>query len=204
MISLKIDQCQVDILPVVNGLAGEADKVRDAYGGYEAYSASLGIEALEALRKREEIGVDDIEVSELDIVYAKRMAEFGDIQTPSPAFCELVDLCASDGKTVIPLDMNDEEFDDTYLSCVKATEFTSVHRLAKKIYKAKLDTDSPESLAKDIDRMISKVKGFKQVNEKREEHISSEIVDITRYRKSLLCVIECERINGVCTRLGCL
>ena len=202
MISLKIDECQIDILPVVNGLAGEAEKVHDAYGKYEAYAASLGIESLEALRKREEIGVDDIEVSELDIVYAKRMAEFGDIQTPSPAFCELVDLCASDGKTVIPLDMNDEEFDNTYLENVKATEFTSVHRLAKKIFKAKLNTDSPESLAKDIDRVVSKVKGFRLVNEKREEYISKEIIDIAKYRKSLLCIIECERVDGVCAHLS--
>lgn len=201
MISLRINECQVDILPVVNGLADEAGKVRDAYGKYEAYAASLGIEALEALRKREEIGVDDIEVSELDISYAKKMAFFGDVQTPSPAFCEIVDLCSADGKTVIPLDMNDEAFDDTYMECVKATEFTSVHRLAKKIYKAKLDTSSPEAMAREIDGMVSKVKGFRRLNEKREEFIADEITDVAKYRKSLLCVIECERIDGILTRL---
>ncbi len=202
MISLEINECQVDILPVVNGLSSEADKVREAYGGYEAYAASLGIEALEALRKREEIGVDDIEVSELDISYAKKMAYFGDVQTPSPAFCELVDLCVADGKTVIPLDMRDEDFDEAYMQCVKATEFTSVHRLAKKIYKAKLDTASPEALAKDIDRMVAKVKGFGRLNERREEYIANEIKDVANYRKSLLCVIECERVNGIYARIG--
>ncbi len=202
MISLRINECQVDILPVVNGLTDEAEKVRSAYGGYEAYAASLSIEALEALRKREEIGVDDIEVSEIDISYAKKMAFFGDIQTPSPAFCEIVDLCSADEKGVIPLDMNDEAFDDLYIECVKATEFTSVHRLAKKIYKADLDTSSPEAMAKDIDGMVSKVRGFRRLNEKREEYISKEILDVSNYRKSLLCVVECERVDGIIARLG--
>lgn len=197
MMSLELNGCRIDILPVVNGLVSEAEKVRSAYGGYEAYGASLGIEALEALRMREQIGTDDIEVNELDIVYAKKMGVFGEIQTPSPAFCELVDLCAADGKHVIPLDMKDYDFDEAYLECVKATEFTSVHRLAKKTYAKKMASDTPENLALDIDRCISKVKGFSKLSKKREEHIAKEIEDTSRYRRSLLCVIEIERAAGV-------
>lgn len=197
MRSLELNGCRIDILPVVNGLVSEAEKVRSAYGNYEAYGASLGIEALEAIRLREEIGTDDVEVSELDIVYAKKMAIFGDIQTPSPAFCELVDLCEADGRHVIPLDMKDYDFDETYLECVKATEFTSVHRLAKKAFVKDMASDTPENLALDIDKHIAKVKGFAKLNKRREEYIANEIEDTAKYRKSLLCVIEVERAAGV-------
>ena len=201
MISFNIGGCDVDILPVVNGLVAETEKVRQAYGRYEAYGASLGIEAIEALKKREEIGVEEIEVSEIDIVYAEKMALFGDIQTPSPAFCELVDLCAADGKNVIPLDMKDYDFDTVYMDCIKATEFTSAHHTAKKAYKKKMDQSSPEVLAIELDRFVNKKKGFARLNRIREEHIAKEIMDTAKYRRSLLCVIEVERIEGVCSIL---
>lgn len=84
MMRFKIGECDIDILPVVNGLVSEAEKVRSAFGNHEAYAASLGWEGLEALRKRDEIGVDSVEVSELDIVYSNKMSVFGEIQTPSP------------------------------------------------------------------------------------------------------------------------
>ena len=197
MISFNIGECAIDVLPVVNGLVSEADKVKNAFGKYDGYAASLGVEALEALKKREEIGIDNIEVSELDIVYSKKMAVFGEIQTPSPAFCELVDLCAASGKQVIPLDMNDEEFDDAFIECVNAIEFTSVHHLAKKGFKTKMDESSPEALALDWDRFISRKKGFAALDKRREEHIAKELIDCAKYRKSILAVIEVERTKGI-------
>ncbi len=197
MISLTIGKCVVTILPVVNGLVSEAEKVKNEYGKYEAYAASLGIESLQALKLRESIGMDSIDVSELDIAYAKKMSIFGEIEVPSPAFCELVDRCAADGTQVIPLDMNDAEFDDAFLNCVSAVEFTSVHRLAKKGYTMKMDESSPEALAREWDRYVSKKKGFGRLDKLREEHIAKELIDITKYRLSILAVIEVERVDGI-------
>lgn len=197
MIGMTVGKCHVDILPVVNGLASEAEKVKQAYGGYDAYAASMGIESLEALRKREQIGMDDIEVSELDVIYAKKMSEFGDIITPSPAFCEIVDLCARDGINVIPLDMNDYDYDTAYMDCIKVTEFTSEHRLAKKGLKKKMDASTPEELAVMWDRHVSTVKGYGRLSRRREEHMASEIYDTAKYRSSLLAVVEVERVEGL-------
>ena len=72
MISLSIGDCKVDILPVVNGLESEAEMVRSAYGGYEAYGIPLGVEGIQALKDRARLE-DEFEVSELDIAYANKM-----------------------------------------------------------------------------------------------------------------------------------
>lgn len=197
MIHLNIGDCRVDILPVVNGLACEAEKVKEAYGNYEAYGASLGIEALDALRKRDRESLETMEVSELDVIYAKKMSVFGDVITPSPAFCEIVDLCREDGIEVIPLDMNDYDYDTAYMDCVKAFEFTSEHRLAKKGLKKKMDASTPEELAAMWDEHISSVKGYGKLNRRREEHIAAEICDTAKYRSSLLAVVETERVKGI-------
>ena len=197
MISLDVGECRVDILPVVNGLVSEAEKVRSAYGGYDAYGASLGIEALEAIRCRDSIGVDNVEVSEIDLAYSERMSYWGEIQVPSPAFCEIVDLCTADGLGVIPLDMKDEDFDEAFPKFVSAVEFATVHRLAKRGMKVPLSTASPEETAKDWDRFISRKKGFAALDRFRERHIANEIIDTVKYRGTLLAVIEVERAEGV-------
>ena len=197
MIPLEVGGCHIDILPVVHGLVSEADKVRDVYGKYEAYAISLGIEGVEAVRRRSEIGDEGYEVNELDLVYADRMSYFGEVQIPSPAFCELVDLCTADGISVIPLDMKDEDFDTAFMECVSAFQFTNQHRLAKKGMKVSLDTGSPEAMAKSWDAFVSKNKGLHKLDLMRERYMADEILSISQYRRSLLAVIECERADGI-------
>ncbi|MDR0309296.1 MAG: hypothetical protein LBH88_00855 [Candidatus Methanoplasma sp.] len=196
MISIDVGGCRVDLLPVVKGLVSEAEKIREAYGKYEAYSAALGIEEIMAIKRREEI--EDIqELSEIDMVYVHHLSRFGEIESPAPAFCELIDLCSKDSVEVIPLDMNNEEFTEMYIATVKTLEFVKEHRLAKKGMKRSFDMSSPESFVISWDLYLNRVKGYDRVSKKREEYIASQIKDIAKYRRSLLAVIEVERINNI-------
>lgn len=195
MISLRVGECAVDILPVVNGIASEAQKVKDAFGRYEAYGVSLGIEGVQALRRRGEIA-DDMEVSELDLVYAEMMTRLTgeEVVFPSPAMCEIVDLAEGN---VIALDMNDEQFTEMYCDTVSAWDFTREHRVAKKGMKQRFSSDTPEGFAREWDAYVGSVKGYRKVSENRERHIAAQIRDTAWYRKSLLAVIEVERTDGV-------
>ncbi|MCL1979351.1 MAG: hypothetical protein FWG60_04260 [Methanomassiliicoccaceae archaeon] len=196
MISLEIGRCKVDVLPIVKGLVSEAEKVREAYGNYEAYAAALGIEEIIALKHRDEI--EEIqELSEIDMVYAYHLSNFGEVETPTPAFCELIDLCSKDSIEVIPLDMNNAEFTEMYINTVKAMEFVKEHRLAKKGMKRRFDMSSAESFAISWDNYLNKVKGYERVSQKREGFIASQIADIAKYRRSLLAVVDVERINNI-------
>lgn len=195
---IRVGECDVDILPVVNGLPSECDKVRSAYGGYEAYAVSLGIEGIQAIKARQALS-GDAEVSELDIVYARRIMDLTgeEVQMPSPAMCTLVDLVTSDGGNVIALDMNDEEFTEMYCETVPAFDFVKEHRLAKKGLKRKFRSVTPEDFALEWDDYVNSVKSYRQVSLNREKHIAQEIADIAIYRRSLLAVIEVERARGV-------
>jgi hypothetical protein len=196
MISLSVGRCRVDILPVVNGLVSEADKVREAYGRYEAYAASLGIEEIVAIKHREEIEVAQ-ELGEIDMVYVYHLSNFGEVESPAPAFCELIDLCSKDSAEVIPLDMNNEEFTEMYVKTVTALEFVKEHRLAKKGMKRSFDMTSPEAFAISWDNYLNGVRGYGRVSRKREEHIASQIIDTAVYRETLLAVVEAERVYNV-------
>ncbi|MDR3206254.1 MAG: hypothetical protein LBT41_04080 [Candidatus Methanoplasma sp.] len=201
IVSLKSNGCRIDILPIVKGLVSDAERVREAYGGYEAYGLPLGIEELTALMRRKEIG-DECELSELDLVYARRLSEIGDVEAPTPAFCELADLCSEDDIFIIPLDMNNDLFSSHYVESVGTLEFVKEHRMAKKGMKMKFDLSSPNAFAEDWDRFVNKPKGFAKLTALREKYIAGQILDTAKYRKSLLAVIETERVGNVVAALA--
>lgn len=197
MISLKIGDCMIDILPVVKGLVSEANNVKEHYGRYEAYAVALGIESIEAIRRRSEIDEDDYELSEIDIVYAHKLSIFGEVQMPTPAFTELIDLCAKNDANVIPLDMDDNEFTTMYIENIKTMEFVKEHRLAKKAMKKKFNMTSPETFVSEWDRFLHGVKGYAKIDRNRELYIANQLADISKYRRSVLALIEIERADNV-------
>jgi len=202
MISLEVNGCKVDILPIVNGLVSEADRVRSEFSEHEAYGVALSIEGIQCLKNRTNIE-DVFDVSELDMVYAKHMERFGEVEIPSPAMYTFIDLVTEQDKLCIPLDMNDSEFTEAYCQEVGVVEFVKEHGVAKKGMKRIFDGATPERLAKQWDEFVnSSLKSYGVLSEKREEHIANEIKDIANYKSSLLAIIEVERVDGVVRRLG--
>ncbi|MDO5862038.1 MAG: hypothetical protein Q4Q58_04525 [Thermoplasmata archaeon] len=202
MISVRVGDCDVDILPVVNGIMSEESRVREAYGRYDAYGIALGIEGIQAIKGRKALD-DDFEVSELDIAYSNRMMELTgeEVRIPSPAMCVLVDLVATDGGNVIALDMNDSEFTEMYCETVPAFDFVKEHRLAKKGMRKRFKSTTPEAFAMEWDSYVNTVKSYRQVSLNREAHIAAQIREAAKYRQSLLALIEVERAEGVAALL---
>jgi len=196
VISLTVDGCAVDIIPVVNGLVSEGERVAREFTDHDAYAASLGIEGVQTIKNRANID-EEFEVSELDLVYAKHLEAYGQVEFPSPPMCQFIDMVKERGKNVIPLDMNDDDFTNLYCKCVGAFEFTNEHRTAKKGMKMRLSSTSPEELALEWDKYVNKSKGQAAISRKREEHMAAQIRDIARFRKELLVVMEIERVDGV-------
>ena len=201
MISGKVGDCSVHILPVVNGLVSEAEKVRELIGDYEAYAVSLGIEGVQTIKNRANID-EEFEVSELDLVYAEHISKFGQVEFPSPAMCALIDSVKEKGMNVIPLDMNDDDFTQMYCDTVGVTDFVKEHRLAKKGMKKHFRLDNPESFAKEWDEYVNTVKGYRETSRNREKYMAAQIRDIARFKGNLLAVIEMERVDGIVSELG--
>lgn len=201
MISGTVDGCKVDIVPVVNGIVSEADRIRDLIGDYEAYATSLGIEGVQMIKNR--AGIDEeFEVSELDLVYAKHISKFDRVEFPSPVMCAFIDAVKKKDMNVIPLDMNDEDFTQMYCDTVGTWDFVKEHRLAKKGMKKTFKLESAEGFALEWDSYVNTVKGYRELSIKREAYIADQIRDIARFKKSLLAVIEVERADGVVSQLG--
>ncbi|MCL1905175.1 MAG: hypothetical protein FWG19_03535, partial [Methanomassiliicoccaceae archaeon] len=91
MITIDLDGCTVDILPVVKGLVSEYERVRGYVSeSYDVFALSLGKEDIIAVGLREELK-EDQDIEDMDVVYLHYLREFGDTDIPAPAFSALID-----------------------------------------------------------------------------------------------------------------
>ncbi|MFA5451989.1 MAG: hypothetical protein WC248_00230 [Candidatus Methanomethylophilaceae archaeon] len=201
MIMMRVENCDVSILPIIKGLISESEKVKEALKkDYEAIAVALGIEEIEVLRRRKEI-IGENETSDLDSVYGFLLKDYGNIDMPVPAYTELIDTCSERNISVIPLDMDDETYTKIYCDTVTPWELYKEKRIMKKAMKTKFG-ETPEEFVKKWDSIVNEIKGYKKMSLIREEYIANQIKDTAKYRKNLLVIIEYERVDGVIELIG--
>ena len=198
MISLKIGECDLDIIPIIKGLISEKEKVVDALSKkeYETAGVCWGIEEIEAVRRRDEITGDN-ETNDLDVVYLYKLKTFGDVDMPDPAFTYAVDEFSKKNVSVIPLDMSDDEFAEAYCREVSTFDFLKEGKIVSKAMKREFDSSSPEAFIMEWDALINEVKGYRKMNKVKEEFIARQIQDIAKYRRNVLILVDYERFDGI-------
>ena len=202
MISLRIGECDIDIIPIVKGLVSEKEKVIKALSekDYETAAVSWGIEEIEAVRRRNEITGDN-ETNDLDVVYLYKLKTFGDVDMPDPSFTYIVDEFSKKDVSVIPLDMSDDEFAEAYCREVSTLDFLKENKIVKKAMKREFTTSSPEDFIMEWDALINEVKGYRKMNLVKERFIADQIKDVANYRKNVLVLIDYERYEGTIANL---
>ena len=198
MISLKIGECDLDIIPIIKGLISEKEKVVDALSKkeYETAGVCWGIEEIEAVRRRDEITGDN-ETNDLDVVYLYKLKTFGDVDMPDPAFTYAVDEFSKKNISVIPLDMSDDEFAEAYCREVSTFDFLKEGKIVSKAMKREFDSSSPKAFIMEWDALINEVKGYRKMNKVKEEFIARQIQDIAKYRRNVLILVDYERFDGI-------
>ena len=198
MNSLRIGDCDIDIIPIVKGLISEKDKVVEALSkkDYETAAVSWGIEEIEAVKRRDEITGDN-ETNDIDIVYMYKLKKFGNVEMPDPAFTYAVDEFSKKGVSVIPLDMSDDEYSEAYCREVSTFDFLKENKIVVKAMKREFTAQTPEEFATEWDSLINEIKGYRKMNAVREEFIADQILDIARYRRCVLALVDYERYDGI-------
>ena len=198
MNSLRIGDCDIDIIPIIKGLVSEKQKVIDALSSkdYETAGVSWGIEEIEAVRRRDEITGNN-ETNDLDIVYLYKLKSFGDVDMPDPSFTYIVDEFSKKDIAVIPLDMSDDEFAEAYCEEVSTLDFLKENKIIRKAMKKEFSTVSAEEFIIEWDALINEVKGYRKMNLVKERFIASQIQDIAKYRKNALVLVDYERFDGI-------
>jgi hypothetical protein len=72
---------------------------------------------------------------------------------------------------------------------------------SKSVKRKKFDGTSPESLAIDWDRRVNKAKGFRELEAQRERHMAQALVKMCAHYRIILALVDCERAEGVASRI---
>lgn len=204
MRQVKIDGSSVTILPVVKGLVSESDAVKNAIGRIspDVIAVSISKEELAGLKSMEP--TDEVELNDIEIVYAAMLEEFGEVATPSPYLITALNLANELDVPLLPIDMNDEVYTESYCRNVKTMEMLKESRRAKSLLrkKKKFDFSSPHAFAESWDAMVNKSEGFKTLEKEREAHMASVLKALTKTYSNILAVVETERSNAVVSLLN--
>ena len=204
MISIEINGCTVDFLPVVRGLVSESEKVVSALNSkeYDSVAISIGADQAEQILRRAE-AEEDADVSDLDAVYADFLMNFGAVDLPIPAFVTTVDICSQKNIELVPLDMDEETYADLYCSRVSTLQLFKEDKIARKALKRSFDLSSAENFVLEWDDYVNKrLKGLSMMSMEREAFMADTLANSTEGHRNMLAVIEIERLPGILDLVG--
>ena len=201
---IQVGTSKIYIPEVINGLTSEIVKVKKAYNKIkpEVVAIQTSEEELKGLRKVVEGEEFEYFLSNYEEIYARKLASFGEVKVPPPCYEEAMRLCLEDGTSIVAIDMDDMLFADVFCENVSGLDLVRhslrVERLRKKRFKAK----TAEEFVLEWDRKINKLKGFRNLEARREEHMAKELLRLAKDNKRILCIIEMQRAGGVSQKVA--
>jgi hypothetical protein len=203
MKKIQVKNSKIYVPEIINGLTSEISKVRKAFNKIrpDIVAIQASDEELEGLRKVVEGEELEYFLSNYEEIYARRLAKFGEVKVPPPCYEEAMKLCLENEIPIAALDMNDELFADLFCESISGWQLyrhsLRVRRLRRKRFRAK----TPEEFVLEWDREINKLKGFRILETKREEHMARELKRLAEEHERILCVVEMQRADGICERI---
>jgi hypothetical protein len=201
MRSVEVNGSRIHVVGVVKGLVSEEGKVESAFSAIapDVVGLSVSKEQLTALRSKEVW--EEYDLSPLEAAYKTLLEEFGEVRLPSPAFVKALELGKFSNIPIIPIDMNDLDYTETYCVKVGAVDLVREGAFSKSVKKRRFEGASPESFAIDWDRRVNKAKGFRELEGEREAHMAFTLKRMTSRYSEILALVDYERSEGVITHL---
>jgi hypothetical protein len=201
MQKIDLNGAEIFLLPIVKGLVTDSEKVRKAYEevGPDAMGISISKEELTGLHNKAEY--ENYEMSAMEEAYRDLLSTFGEVRLPAPGYVEAMDLAEAKDVPLIPIDMNEEDYSESYCRNVKGMDWMKENVFGGTLPRRKFLLTSPEEFAHDWDRKVNRSKGFRKLLQEREERMVQSLRQMTKHYKRILVVIESERMPGVAARL---
>jgi hypothetical protein len=203
MRKIEVGSSRIFIPDVIIGLTSQADKVKSAYHKIkpDLVAIQTSEEELKGLKKvveGEDIGHF---LSNYEEIYAKRLADFGEVKVPPPCYEAAMDICIENETPIVAIDMDDMLFADAYCENISGWQLFRHSMRVDKLRRKRFKADSPKEFVLAWDREINKLKGFRNLEAKREEYMAREILRLAKEHKRILCVLDLMRAEGVSKRV---
>jgi len=143
---------------------------------------------------------DQVFISDTDMAFSRKLATFGDVELPPPSFMEAVRAADRDKVSVLPIDLNDDEYTLVFVEHVTYWQLVKHTRKVKSMRKFK--ARNPTEMATEWDRRIRSIKGFDVLERERERKIAIELADQLEDHDRVLAVVDVMRVPGVLDQLA--
>jgi len=194
--------CRVHLMPVVRGLVSESERVRSAFSDVrpEAVALSIGREELEALKAHsgENVPPDNLE----EEVYVRGLSRFGEVRKPPPCFVAALAEASRLAIPVHPLDMDDEQYSNTYVASVSTVDILLSNARQGKLRRWESGAGTAEDFVRGWDAVVNASAGYRKLVGEREGFLGRRIRQLAPKYGVLLALVDVERAGGVLARLA--
>ncbi len=199
----RMEQIEINkkifLLGSVLGLTSEKTEIKKEFGKIkpDAICLSVSDEELLGLKKMSDGEEQEILLSGYEEAYAKKLAVYGEVKVPPPSFTEAFELGKKNNVPVYAADMDDKEYTDTFTKNISTIQLILHSLKLKKLRKKRFKSKTPEDFVYEWDKTVNKLKGFRKLEKKREEHIAKRIADLSGKHNRVLAVVELQKLEGI-------
>ena len=190
---------KIFLLGSILGLTNESSEIKKMFDKIrpDAIILSVSDEELSGLKKMSDGEKQEILLSGYEEVYAKKLARYDKVKVPPPSFTEAFELGKKNDVPVYAADMDDKEYTDTFTKNISTLQLILHSLKIKKLRKKRFKSKTPEDFIYEWDKTVNRLKGFRKLEEKREEHIAKRIMDLSKRHDKILAIVELQRLKGI-------
>jgi hypothetical protein len=190
------------LLGTVKGLVKDASMAEKVFEKVLPAAVALHIspEELKGIEAVVTGKIKEIPLSSYEMVYAKKLSSFGEVQVPSPSLVAIFKKARKANIHIIPLDMDEDQYAEVYTRTISGFAMVRTSLNLKRINRKKFRSSTPEDFSKEWDKAVNG-KAYMKLERERELHMASEIKKALSKFEPLLCILEFERMEGILSHL---
>ncbi len=190
------------LLGIVKGLAKDAELAESTFEEVNPLAVGIHIspEELMGLEAVVQGEIEEVPLSSYEMVYAKKLSRFGEVQVPSPSLVTIFKKAKDKEIPVIALDMDEETYSDIYTETISGLSMIRTSLKLKGVNRKKFRSTTAEGFSIEWDRAVNS-KAYMKLERIRENHMADEIRNSISKYSPLLCLVELERMNGIVSQL---
>lgn len=187
------------LLGTVKGLESDSGLVSECIERFDPEAVGLHIspEELVGLMSVVDGKVKETPMSSYEIVYAKKLSRFGQVQIPSPSLREACISARTKDLEIVTLDMDDEEYARVYTEIIGGLSMIRSSLRLRSINRNKFKQNSPEDFIRAWDKAVNGSRDYRKLENERESYMAGRIMEERRKFSRILCVVEFERAEGI-------
>jgi len=202
--TVVLGSCVLSVLPTIKGLDRERPHVKKAIIAARPEAVALpvsseGLKGLKAIHRGRKI---EFFLSHYEEIYAIKLSMFGKVAVPPPSFSEALEVCLAEKIPVKAIDMNETEFADAFCESVSSPNLIYHSLRWRWLKRKKFRVESAHDFALAWDRAVNSLKGFRNLEDRREEYMARQLLRLSRMHGRVLAILELERTEGILRRLG--